>query len=99
MIHTLRGARLRAEAMKLPASLTSRLVLTAVSLVALVSLLVGITTTLAMRNYLFDQLDQDVSAELGRASAARGRTARPPANGPDDDGTASRTSRGRASAP
>ena len=58
--------------MRLPASLTSRLVLTAVSLVALVSLLVGITTTLAMHNYLTDQLDNEVAAALDRASHAAG---------------------------
>ncbi len=58
--------------MKLPASLTSRLVITAVSLVALVSLLVGVTTSLAMRGYLNDQLDGDVAAALDRASHTEG---------------------------
>ncbi len=48
------------------ASLTSRLVLTAVTLVAVISLLVGGATTLAMRDYLTGQLDDKV-----RASAAR----------------------------
>ncbi len=82
--------------MKLPASLTSRLVLTAVSLVALVSLLVGTTTTLAMRNYLYDQLDQDVSAALGRASHARTEEERtPPPLDPDDDGDGLRDIRGQ----
>jgi len=67
--------------MKLPASLTSRLVLTAVSLVALVSLLVGITTTVAMHSYLINQLDNEVAAALDRASHAdggRGGTSLPP---------------------
>jgi two-component system OmpR family sensor kinase len=49
------------------ASLTSRLVVTAVALVALVSLLIGTTTTLAMRNYLTDRLDDEVAASLDRA--------------------------------
>jgi two-component system OmpR family sensor kinase len=43
-----------------PRSLTSRLVVTAVALVALVSLLVGAATTVAMRSYLFSQLDAEV---------------------------------------
>ena len=71
--------------MKLPASLTSRLVLTAVSLVALVSLLVGVATTLAMRDYLTDQLDDEVTAALDRASHADGGrdgAARAPAGRP-----------------
>lgn len=42
------------------ASLTSRLVLTTVLLVLAVSLLLGAATTLAMRSYLNDQLDQQV---------------------------------------
>ena len=46
------------------ASLTSRLVITAVLLVAVVSLLVGTTTALAMRSYLTNQLDTDVRQSL-----------------------------------
>ncbi|WP_296605708.1 HAMP domain-containing sensor histidine kinase [Nocardioides sp.] len=42
------------------ASLTSRLVLTTVALVLLVSVLVGAATWLAMRSYLTEQLDHDV---------------------------------------
>ena len=45
-----------------PASLTSRLVLTAVGLVALVSLLVSVTTAVAMKSALTDRLDRDVEA-------------------------------------
>jgi two-component system OmpR family sensor kinase len=48
-------------------SLTSRLVATAVALVALVSLLIGGTTALAMRTYLTDRLDAEVAASLDRA--------------------------------
>jgi two-component system OmpR family sensor kinase len=70
--------------MKLPASITSRLVLTAVSLVALVSLLVGTATTLAMRNYLTDQLDNEVAAALDRASHADGGRGGPPSLPPID---------------
>jgi two-component system, OmpR family, sensor kinase len=46
--------------MKIPITLTSRLVLTTVGLVALVGILVSLTTTLAMRSYLVGQLDEDV---------------------------------------
>ncbi len=49
------------------ASLTSRLVVTTVLLVLVVSVLIGTATTLAMRTYLTDQLDQDVKSSLSRA--------------------------------
>ncbi|MBB6627107.1 HAMP domain-containing histidine kinase [Nocardioides sp. KIGAM211] len=42
------------------ASLTSRLVVTTVVLVAVLSVLIGTATSLAMRNYLMDQLDSDI---------------------------------------
>lgn len=48
-------------------SLTSRLVSTAVGLVALVSVLVGVATTLVMHNSLTDRLDKEVEASLIRA--------------------------------
>ncbi|HWI44001.1 MAG TPA: HAMP domain-containing sensor histidine kinase [Nocardioides sp.] len=44
------------------ASLTSRLVVTAVALVAVVCVLIGAATTLAMRSSLMDRLDSDVRA-------------------------------------
>lgn len=52
----------------LPHSLTSRLVVTAVALVALVSALVGVATALAMSDYLHDQLDGEVRAAADRAA-------------------------------
>lgn len=52
----------------LPTSLTSRLVLTAVALVAVVGLLVGTVTIVAMRSYLTDQLDADLSRSVDRAA-------------------------------
>ena len=58
------------------ASLTSRLTLTAVTLVAVVSLLVGGATTLAMRGYLTGQLDDKVQASANRVE--RGPTQPPP---------------------
>jgi two-component system OmpR family sensor kinase len=58
------------------ASLTSRLVLTAVGLVAVVSLLVAAATTLVMRDYLGGQLDDKVEAgyerTLNRATGGGG---------------------------
>jgi two-component system OmpR family sensor kinase len=53
-----------------PQTLTARLVVTAVGLVALVSVLIALATTLAMRAYLQDQLDDDVRASLFRAYAS-----------------------------
>lgn len=51
-----------------PRSLTSRLVVTAVALVAVVSLLIGTVTTIGMRAWLMDRLDGDVRAALSRVS-------------------------------
>jgi two-component system OmpR family sensor kinase len=65
---------------RLPRSLTTRLVVTAVALVAVVGLLVGTAATLAMRSYLYDRLDKDVAqAVAGPALSAPGL------NFPDDD--------------
>jgi two-component system OmpR family sensor kinase len=61
--------------MRRPRTLTSRLVITAVALVAVASLLIGTVTTLAMRSYLFDRLDQQVTNSLDRL------VRRPPADG------------------
>jgi two-component system OmpR family sensor kinase len=51
------------------ASLTSRLVVTAVALVAVVVLLIGAAATVALRSYLSDRLDQDVTSSLDRVAA------------------------------
>ena len=64
--------------MRVPRSLTSRLVVTAVALVALTALLIGAVTTLAMRSYLYDRLDQQVRQSMNGLLAPRG--------GGDDDG-------------
>jgi two-component system OmpR family sensor kinase len=48
-------------------SLTARLTVTAVALVALVSLLIGTATTLVMRETLSDRLDREVESALARA--------------------------------
>ena len=52
-------------------TLTARLVVTVVGLVALTSILIALATTLAMRTYLGDQLDDDVLASVGRAEGPR----------------------------
>lgn len=54
------------------ASLTSRLVLTTVALVLLVSVLIGTVTAVAMRSYLTDQLDHQVSEALDRVTRGPG---------------------------
>jgi two-component system, OmpR family, sensor kinase len=53
------------------ASLTSRLVVTTVALVLLVSVLIGTVTTFAMRSYLTDQLDRDIRHALDNAEYLR----------------------------
>ncbi|WP_183095912.1 histidine kinase dimerization/phospho-acceptor domain-containing protein, partial [Nocardioides stalactiti] len=53
--------------MRLPRTLTSRLVLTSVALVALVAGLIAVATTVAMRDYLTDQLDAKVLGSTDRA--------------------------------
>ncbi|MFT4009194.1 MAG: HAMP domain-containing sensor histidine kinase [Nocardioidaceae bacterium] len=68
--------------MRRPTSLTSRLVLTSVGLVALVSLLVSVATSLAMRTYLVDRLDNDVQDSYQRlVDSAIGQGGGPPVVG------------------
>lgn len=55
-----------------PRSLTSRLVVTAVALVAVVSLLIGAVTTIGMRAWLMDRLDGDVRTAADRLTGPRG---------------------------
>ena len=54
--------------MRRPRSLTSRLVITAVALVAITSVLIGTVTTLAMRGYLYQRLDDQVRQSLDRVT-------------------------------
>jgi two-component system OmpR family sensor kinase len=58
-----------AEATRRWVSLTSRLVVTAVVLVAVVCVLIGTVTTVAMRSSLLDRLDRDVTHLPTRMSA------------------------------
>jgi two-component system OmpR family sensor kinase len=67
-------------------TLTSRLVLTTVALVAVASVLIGAATALAMRAYLTDQLDHDVTAALDRAEHLPGDLVGGPDPRTDDRG-------------
>lgn len=49
-----------------PTSLTGRLIATVVAFVAIVSVLIAITTTVVLRSYLTHQLDEDVRGSLDR---------------------------------
>jgi two-component system, OmpR family, sensor kinase len=62
------------------ASLTSRLVLTAVALVVAVSVLIGVAATLAIHNRLTAQVDDQLTETVRRLSFA------PPGVSPDQDG-------------
>jgi len=57
---------------RVPTSLTSRLVLVAVGLVALVSILVSVATSLGMRTVLMNRLDDDVQGFVGRPPGPAG---------------------------
>jgi len=65
------------------ASLTSRLVVTAVSLVALVALLIAASAAVALHSYMQDQVDHDVQGSLGRVPHG---VAQPPGDGDADNG-------------
>ncbi len=63
----------------LPTSLTGRLVLTSIALVAAVSVVVAIVTTLALRNFLLTRLDNQLVQAVGRSEGAvRHGTDQPP---------------------
>lgn len=55
-----------------PVTLTARLVVASVCLVALVSILISVVTTLAMRSYLVGQVDHDVRASAERVTGLAG---------------------------
>jgi two-component system, OmpR family, sensor kinase len=66
------------------ASLTSRLVVTTVALVAVVVLLIGIAATFALRSSLSNRLDDDVRSSLTRGAPGT-RTLGPPSDGDADN--------------
>jgi two-component system OmpR family sensor kinase len=53
-----------------PRTLTARLVVTAVALVAIVGILVAASATIAMRSYLTDRLDRDLQDTLAATSSS-----------------------------
>jgi two-component system, OmpR family, sensor kinase len=67
---------------RLPRSLTSRLVVTAVALVAVTAVLIATVTTLAMRSYLYNRLDDQVHQSLNRVTDPRGGDGPPGGRGP-----------------
>lgn len=56
--------------MRGPVTLTGRLIVTVVAFVAIVSVLIALTTTVILRSYLMNRLDDEVDRSLGRAQAA-----------------------------
>ena len=73
MIHTMRGAGyvLKPALMRRPLTLTTRLVALVVLLVAVTAMVIGGATTLAMRGYFTDRLDDQVRSSLTRAEDPR----------------------------
>ena len=71
--------------LRLPRTLTARLVAVAVLLVVFAALLIGTATTLAMRSQLSHQLDEDLRASIGRGfdGPGRGLPSRPDSDGDD----------------
>src|SRR5689334_10148796 len=67
------------------ASLTSRLVLITVALVAVVSILLGLATTLVLHHYLMGQLDDKVRQSLNLAINAEVNGFGEPGAPPDPD--------------
>lgn len=59
-------------------SLRTRLVVSAVSLIAVVASVIGAVTTIAFRSYLYDQLDAQVHAIAQRAAGPHSRDELPP---------------------
>ncbi|GAA4801752.1 sensor histidine kinase [Nocardioides caeni] len=72
-----------------PRSLTSRLVVTAVALVAVVSVLVAGVTTIAMQSFLTGQLDEKVQSSVRRVDSPP-EGFRPPDGFPDDSASSER---------
>lgn len=69
-----------------PRTLRTRLVVSAVALIAVVASVIGTVTTFALSEHLYDQLDDSVSAVVGRAAGAGPKNAPPTATQPQPDG-------------
>ncbi len=74
----------------LPSSLTARLVMTAVALVAVVTVLIGVLATAAIRSYLTTELDEELLRTGQRAAGALERGLPLPAGPPDVPGRGGR---------
>ncbi|MCW2735582.1 HAMP domain-containing sensor histidine kinase [Nocardioides sp.] len=72
-------------ALRLPRTLTARLVAVAVLLVAFAALLIATATTLAMHSQLSHQLDEELRASIGRGFDGPGRGLPPHQDGDGDD--------------
>ncbi|MGW0706455.1 sensor histidine kinase [Streptomyces sp. NPDC002643] len=68
-----------------PRTLRTRLVVSAVALIAVVCAVIGTVTTVALRSHLYEQLDDSVSEVLGRA-AGKGPNDAPPATAKPGEG-------------
>ncbi|MFF2187933.1 sensor histidine kinase [Streptomyces sp. NPDC058155] len=73
-----RGARTALKRAPKRWSLRTRLVVSAVSLIAVVAAVIGAVTTIAFRSYQYDQLDAQVHAIAQRAAGPHKRADRPP---------------------
>ena len=67
-------------------SLTSRLVVGTVALMAIVAIAIGVATAFAMRSYLTDRLDRDVNAATQRVFSGPGPGSLPPGIGSEEGG-------------
>ncbi|MFE7764262.1 sensor histidine kinase [Streptomyces sp. NPDC057438] len=83
---TQRQPRLRRGRGRQPRTLRTRLVVSAVALIAVVASVIGTVTTFALREHLYDQLDNSVSAVVGRAAGAGPKNAPPNGTQPEPDG-------------
>ncbi|MEH0521111.1 HAMP domain-containing sensor histidine kinase [Streptomyces stelliscabiei] len=83
---TQRQPRLRRGRGRQPRTLRTRLVVSAVALIAVVCAVIGTVTTFALSEHLYEQLDDSVSAVVGRAAGAGPKNAPPNATQPKPDG-------------
>ncbi|MEU6766386.1 HAMP domain-containing sensor histidine kinase [Streptomyces sp. NPDC046853] len=71
-----------------PRSLRTRLVVSAVALIAVVCAVIGTVTTIALRSHLYDQLDKSLGAVAMRASGPMPKPGADIPGGPTGDGDA-----------
>ncbi|MCX4982224.1 cell wall metabolism sensor histidine kinase WalK [Streptomyces sp. NBC_00572] len=71
------GQRTRSPRTRRPWSLRTRLVVSAVALIAVVAAVIGTVTTIAFRSYLYDQADKQVRGLSNRAAGPPGAMVEP----------------------